>query len=164
MIDDLFLRDAIPEDLPLFFRRELDSAPEGTAAYTAGEPVDWQVFDGHWQLIRADPSVIIKTIVFHGQVAGSVMSYEESGQVEVSYCLGEEFRGQGIATRALQEFLARVNTKRPIYACAGADNAASLRVLRKCGFAMDSRGNGFAHARQHESDEILLVLEQFCGV
>lgn len=56
----------------------------------------------------ADPAVLVKTIVVDARVAGSVASFEEAGAVEVTHWLGKAFWGQGIATRALAEFLARV--------------------------------------------------------
>ena len=84
----------------------------------------------HWARICGDPSSI-QTILFDGQVAGSVSSYvEEPGKPEVTYWLGKEFWGQGIGTRALAAFLGQM-TERPVYARAAKDNAASLRVLEE---------------------------------
>jgi uncharacterized protein YbjT (DUF2867 family) len=83
---------------------------------------------------------------------------EESGRTEVSYWLGKEYWGKGIATRALSGFLAHVNAKRPIYARAASDNVASLRVLEKCGFTITGQDRGFANARGQEVSEFLLSL------
>jgi RimJ/RimL family protein N-acetyltransferase len=102
--------------------------------------------------------VIIRTILVKGQVAGSVLSYEESAKPEVSYWLGKEFWGRGIATQALKEFLAQVDTRRPMYARVAKDNLASRRVLEKCGFVIISESRGVANARGEEIEELLLEL------
>jgi RimJ/RimL family protein N-acetyltransferase len=89
-------------------------------------------------------------------VIGHVLSYEQSGRPEVSYWLGRDFWGRGLATRALSDFLARVNQKRPIYARVAKDNLRSLRVLEKCGFRITGEDKGFANARGEEVEEWIL--------
>jgi RimJ/RimL family protein N-acetyltransferase len=158
MTDDLSLRDVVPDDLPFFFRQQSIPETDEAAAFEVKNPGDCDAFAAHWLRIQADPSIIIKTIVFRGDVAGSIMSYEESGRAEVSYWLGTQYWGQGIATRALRDFLANVNTTRPIYARAAADNVASLRVLQKCGFAMNGLHRDLSSLRDEEIEEIILVL------
>jgi hydroxyacylglutathione hydrolase len=39
------------------------------------------------------------------------------------------------------------------------DNAASIRVLTKCGFLIVGEGRGFAHGRNEETDEVVLRLD-----
>ena len=106
----------------------------------------------------ANETTINKTIVFNGQVAGSVSSYEDEGRPEVTYWLGKEYWGKGIATRALKKFLAHNNKTRPIYARVAKDNLGSRRVLEKCGFTVISESKGFANARGQEIEELLLEL------
>lgn len=89
----------------------------------------------HWAKIMADDSNILKTILFDGQVAGNIVSWEQSGEREVGYWIGKEFWGKGIATKALAAFLGHVKT-RPLYAHVAKHNIASRRVLEKCGFRM----------------------------
>lgn len=48
---------------------------------------------------------------------------------------------------------------RPLYAGAASDNAASIRVLTKCGFLIVGEGRGFAHGRNEETDEVVLRLD-----
>ena len=112
----------------------------------------------HWHRILADQTCIIQTILFNGQVAGSVSIWEEEGKPEVTYWLGKEYWGQGIATWALKEFLAQKNQIRPIYARVAKDNLGSRRVLEKCGFKIIGESRGFANARGQEIEELLLVL------
>jgi RimJ/RimL family protein N-acetyltransferase len=63
----------------------------------------------------------------------------------------------GIATLALTEFLRIFNT-RPLYASAAKDNAASIRVLEKCGFAIRGSAKAFAKARGTEIEEVFFEL------
>lgn len=153
---DLLLRNVVADDLPLFFDFQLDPDANSMAAFTARDPTDREAFTAHWNRILAEPTCIIRTIVWDGQVVGSVASYEESGRPEVTYWIGRAHWGKGIATRALTAFLAQVNTTRPIYARVAKDNLGSRRVLEKCGFQVIGGSKGFARARGEEIEELLL--------
>ncbi len=157
-IPDLFLRDVVEDDLPLFFDFQLDPDANHMAAFTARDPTDREAFTAHWHKIMAEPTNIIRTIVCDGQVVGSVSSYEEAGRPEVTYWIGRAHWGKGIATRALTAFLARANSTRPIYARVSRDNLGSRRVLEKCGFQVIGEMRGFANARGQEIAELLLEL------
>jgi RimJ/RimL family protein N-acetyltransferase len=152
------LRDVLEEDLPVFFEQQLDPQANFMAAFTAKDPQDREAFDRHWARIMTDPTVIIKTALRNGLVLGSVLSYEDEGHPEVSYWLGKEYWGQGLATQALRAFLEQGNQTRPIYARVAKDNLASRRVLEKCGFVQVEVTRGFANARDQEIEEVLMVL------
>ena len=154
------LRNVVNDDLPIFFENQLDPEANHMAAFTARDPTDREAFLAHWHRILADTTNIIQTIVVNGQVAGSVSSYEEEGRPEVTYWLGKEYWGKGIATWALKEFLAQKNQIRPIYARVAKDNLASRRVLEKCGFKIIGESKGFANARGQEVEEFLLELRE----
>ena len=158
MTNDLFLRDVVENDLPIFFGYQLDPDANYMAAFTAKDPSNRKAFTAHWNKIMADATVIIKTIVCDGQVVGSVLSYVDEGNIEVSYWIGKVYWGKGIATWALSEFLAHVNPKRPIYARVAKDNLGSRRVLEKCGFKVIDESRGVANARGEEIEELLLEL------
>jgi RimJ/RimL family protein N-acetyltransferase len=159
-INDLFLREVVPDDLPIFFEQELDPEANHMAAFTTRDPADRTAFDAHWKRILADSAVIVRTIVYGGEVAGYVLSYETAGDPEVSYWLGKPYWGRGVASAALRRFLAEVNRKRPIYGRAAKDNLASLRVMEKCGFRVIHEVEGFARARQAVITEVVLVLAE----
>jgi len=159
MNNELLLREVISADLPIFFEYQLDQEANYMAAFTARDPTNQEAFMAHWHKILADEKNIIKTIIFNGQVAGSVSSYEDEGRPEVTYWLGKEYWGQGIATWALREFLAHHNPIRPIYARIAKDNPGSQRVLEKCGFTVIGEDKGFANARGKEIEELLLELK-----
>ena len=159
MSNELLLRNVVNDDLPIFFEYQLDQEANYMAAFTAKDPTNQEAFMAHWHRILADKINIIQTIIFNGQVAGSVSSYEEEGKPEVTYWLGKDYWGQGIATWALKEFLVHHNQPRPIYARVAKDNLGSHRVLEKCGFTIISEAKGFANARGQEIEELLLELE-----
>ncbi len=90
---DLVLRDVVEDDLPVFFENQLDPEANHMAAFTSKDPTDREAFDAHWERILGDGTVIIRTVVLDGDVAGSVLSYEESGRPEVSYWIGKSVLG-----------------------------------------------------------------------
>jgi RimJ/RimL family protein N-acetyltransferase len=53
----------------------------------------------------------------------------------------------------------QVEAARPLYARAASDNAASIRVLTKCGFRIVGEGREFAHGRNEETDEVVFRLD-----
>jgi len=155
----LRLRDLQEDDLEIFFQQQLDPDANYMAAFTSKDPTDHAAYTARWNKILADKTILIKTILYDGQVAGSVLSYSWSGDPEVSYWLGKEFWGMGIATWALCEFLEHEKS-RPLYARVAKDNLASLRVLQKCGFDITGEDKGFANARGQEVEEYLLVKKE----
>jgi enoyl-CoA hydratase/carnithine racemase/RimJ/RimL family protein N-acetyltransferase len=159
LTSDVKLRNVVESDLPVFFDQQLDSDANHMAAFTARNPADRDAFTAHWTRILGDETITVKTILFDGQVAGSVLSYEdeEFGKPEVSYWIGKHYWGKGVATRALSEFLSHIKV-RPLYARAVKDNIASLRVLEKCGFTICGEGKGFSNARGEEVEEFMLIL------
>ena len=159
MTSDVLLRDVLEADLPIFFEQERDPVAIQMAAFTAENPADWHAFAAKWAKILDDDTGTKKTVLFEGQVAGKISSFVApwSGKLEVTYWIGREYWGRGIATQALTEFLGQVRT-RPLYARAAKDNAASIRVLTKCGFTVSGYDKGFANARGEEIEEVVLQL------
>ena len=94
---------------------------------------DWEAFLAHWNRILDDDTIVKKTILFWGEVAGNVVSFVHSGEREVGYWIGKEYWGKGVATEALTAFLG-LERRRPLYAHVARHNAASIRVLENCGF------------------------------
>lgn len=152
------LREIADPDLPVFFAHQQEPGANHMAAFMPRDPADRAAFDAHWAKLRADPSVIIRTVLLDGRVAGNVASFERSGKREVCYWIGREFWGRGLATAALSQFLTEVPA-RPLYAGVAADNVASIRVLENCGFSIVGREWSFAKARGAEIEELVLRLE-----
>ena len=153
MTSDIHLRDVTEDDLPIFFEHQLDPDATEMAAFLSR---DRDAFMTHWAKIMADDSVILKTILFDGQVAGNIVSFVRSGEREVGYWIGKEYWGKGVATKALAAFLDYVKT-RPLYAHVAKHNVGSRRVLEKCGFTI-VREEKFSNANGEEVEEFILIL------
>lgn len=158
MVENVELRKVQDSDRPIFFEQQLDPVANQMAAFTAKDPADEEAFEAHWAKITNDERITIRTILYNGQVAGHIESFERFGQPEVSYWLGRSYWGRGIASRALVLFL-EIVAARPLYARAAKDNVASIRVLEKCGFVIAGEDRGFANARGQEIEEYILKLE-----
>ena len=156
MTADVRLREVRDADLPAFFEHQFDRGAAGESA-SGRDPRDWPKFVEHWTRVRADAGVVIRTIAWRDEVAGYVATFMREGCREVSYWLGSQYRGRGTATRALRALLALV-PERPLYARTVAGNAASIRVLEKCGFVQVMGNDRPAPADDSEADEVVLRL------
>jgi RimJ/RimL family protein N-acetyltransferase len=154
----LTLRPVDPSDLDTFFRFQRDEEACKMAAFTVLDPSDRSGFDTHWAQISADPTITNRTIMLGDQIVGSLGKFQMFGLPQVTYWIGKEFWGRGIATAALREFL-KEQTDRPIYGSAAKDNAGSIRVLEKCGFVHFATEKGFANSRGEEIEEVVMKLE-----
>lgn len=154
MINETSLREVQQSDLPLFFEQQLDPEATRLAAFPAR---DHDTFHAHWKTILADEKTIVRAICFRGEVAGNIVCWDLLGECKVGYWLGKSFWGKGIASAALSQFLTQVNV-RPLYARAVKHNAASIRVLQKCGFTIIGEDT-FPCADGREGQEYILRLE-----
>ena len=118
---------------------------------------DREAFDAHWKRILRDDSLVKRTIVDEGRVAGNVLSWEQDGRRLLGYWVGKEFWGRGLATRALAEFVQEVST-RPLYAWVATTNLGSIRVLEKCGFVAKESHSEFDERFGREVEELLFEL------
>ena len=148
------LRDVQERDLRIFYEHQLDPDATRMAAFPAR---DYEAFMVHWEKGLGEETTILKTIVFQENVAGNIVSWDQSGKSYVGYWLGKEYWGKGIASAALSLFLTQV-AKRPLFAHGAKHNAASIRVLQKCGFATFSEGT-FSDPDGEEGDEFIMILE-----
>lgn len=158
MSDDVSIRDVIESDFPIFYAQQSDPESRRMAAFTGEEQPDQAAFIERWKAIVSRDTNIMMTITYNGHVAGNLMCYLLEGEREVGYWIGKSYWGKGIATRALKLFLEQF-TERPLFARAAKDNAASLRVLEKCGFIPYAEERSYANARGEEIEEVLLRLE-----
>jgi RimJ/RimL family protein N-acetyltransferase len=153
------LRGLRDEDLAVLFEQWADPVAVQMAAFTAPDHMDRRAFERRLSRLRADETVIAKVIVADGEVAGTIGSWGDPGEREVTYWIGRSFWGKGIATGALRAFLT-VDPARPLHARVAADNIASRRVLEKCGFRVVAHDRGFAEARSGEIEELVLRREE----
>ncbi len=155
MANHVQLRDVIEADLSIFYEQQLDPEATQMAALPARGR---EAFMAHWIRILGNHSVLVKTIVFEGAVAGSIVCFDQLGEREVGYWLGKAYWGKGIATRALAEFLTYIET-RPLYARVAKHNIASRRVLEKCGFTVSGEDSFFSPPFGKNIEEYILRLD-----
>ena len=153
------LRDVDDGDLDVLFEHWTDAESNRMAAFTVPNPDDRQAFTERWARLRSTPTVKACAIELDGAVVGCISSWDNEGTREVTYWLGREHWGRGLATCALAEFLADVERDRPVQAATVFDNVGSQRVLEKCGFRRIGEGRGFANARGADVDEVLFRLD-----
>ncbi len=146
------LRDVEAGDLPLFFEHQRDPV---AVAMVAFDSRDRAAFDQHWAKILADESCLKKTIIADGKVVGNIGSWTSDGKREIGYWIDRAFWGRGVGTLALSEFL-RLEQTRPLHAGVAKHNAASLRILQKCGFTV--LGPHDEGAYPGDATHVLLVL------
>ena len=153
------LREVRDEDLPVLFEQWTDPVAVHMAAFTTPDQADWDAFERRWSRLRADESLITRAIVVDDEVTGTIGSWGEPGEREVTYWIGRSHWGKGIATDALGAFLA-LERSRPLHGRVAYDNVGSRRVLEKCGFRVIGTDRGFAQARSAEIEELVLRLER----
>ncbi len=155
LVAEVGLRDVIEPDLPIFYAQQLDPEASAMAAFPARAEGP---FMAHWRSIMADPSNTLKTILFNGEVAGYIVSWDQDDRREVGYWLGRDYWGRGIATLALTAMLNCVQT-RPLYAHVAKGNPASRRVLQKCGFRIVAADRSLAGLPGEPVEELILRLD-----
>jgi RimJ/RimL family protein N-acetyltransferase len=158
-LESITIREVEASDLETFFEHQLDPEAIRMAAFVCKDPKDKAAFDAHWDKILRSSQNINRTIVADGQIAGYIACYPEEDHLEVTYWLGREFWGKGIATQALTKMLDLV-VERPIFARAATDNIGSIRTLQKCGFRIIGTDKGFANGRGEETEEYILRLDR----
>lgn len=152
--DRVRLRDFDRDDLPRMFDLQLDPVSNQMAATI---PRTREAFGEHWARCLADPRNTTRAILFDEGFVGYVSCFPLDSEDHVGYWLDRACWGKGIASRALQLLLGEVTT-RPLIATVATFNAASLRVLQKCGFALERVELSPASDRHPECEEAVLVL------
>jgi RimJ/RimL family protein N-acetyltransferase len=155
----LTLREMRDEDLPVLFEQWADPVAAHMAAFTGPDHMERDAFERRWSRLRADDTVLNRVIVVDDEVVGTIGAWGDFGEREVTYWIGRAYWGKGIATDALDAFLA-VERSRPLRGRVASDNVASRRVLEKCGFRVVATERGFAGARSAEIEELVLRLDE----
>ena len=114
----------------------------------------------HFAIVVAPPGADPRPAspVLAGGIGIIPQSDVHAGTAEIGYWLGEPFWGRGIMTQALAAFtdfaFAEFRLRR-LYASVLEWNAASMRVLEKCGYAAEGRLRKSALKDGTVADEIL---------
>jgi RimJ/RimL family protein N-acetyltransferase len=148
------LRAVEVSDLDVLFEHQTDPEAAAMAAFPAR---DRDRFDAHWAKILMDDTVVARTILADGVVAGGITSWPAEGGRLVGYWIGREHWGRAVATRALDHF-AHEMPDRPLYAHVAAHNIGSIRVLQKCGFQRDHAQEALTPKPEDGIEEFIFVL------
>ncbi|MBS1497392.1 MAG: GNAT family N-acetyltransferase [Bacteroidetes bacterium] len=151
------LRPTVIADLDTLFLFQLDKEGGYLAAFMPKDSTNKVAYLTKYTKLLNDPTVNNQTIILDGIIVGSIAKFVMEGDTEITYWIDKKFWGQGIATKALNEFLS-IETHRPIFGRVAFDNFGSQKVLEKCGFEKVGSDKGFASARQMEIEEFIYKL------
>ncbi len=154
---EIELRPTDQNDLETLFLFQLDEDANYLAAFTSKDPSDKKEYIKKWTRVLSDEKVNMKTIIIENQIVGSIAKFEIDSKAEITYWIGKDFWGKGIASKALNKFL-KIEKTRPIYGRVAFDNFGSKRVLENCGFSKIGNEKGFANAREKEIEEFIYEL------
>jgi RimJ/RimL family protein N-acetyltransferase len=89
------LREVRDEDLAVLFDQWADPVAAHMAAFTAPDHMDREAFERRWSRLRADETTINRAIVVDGEVAGTIGSWGDPDQREVTYWIGRPTGARG---------------------------------------------------------------------
>ncbi|MDP9026043.1 MAG: GNAT family N-acetyltransferase [Actinomycetota bacterium] len=152
------LRPTEDRDFEAIFELESDVVGADMIALLPRMPGDLAGFQEHWQRLRADATVVRRTIEVDGAFGGYVVSFLLDGERQVGYWIARELWGRGIATEALRLFLSEL-TERPLWGRVARANRASRRVLEHAGFGMIATTRVLSSRLGVQIDELVLRLD-----
>ena len=128
------LRRVEPRDLSILY--EIQAQSEGNEM-AGTKPRTREAFFEVWDKHFTDPGVGGWVIELESsgvsEVVGSIARFVAEGRDCVGYWLARAHWGKGIASRALELFLAQ-EVRRPLHATTAENNVASRKILERCGF------------------------------
>lgn len=127
------------------------------AGFGSKEFDDKEAFYSRMSRISKDADSMYKVIEHELQVVGNVGKWVHEERPELMYEVDKRFRGIGMASAAVNEFL-QVFEERPFYAHTTEDNLASQAVLNKFGFSKYEEVLSFSDIRNMDILEIGFVL------
>lgn len=154
---DIQLRPTVLKDLPVLFQFQLDEKAAYLAAFMPANWTDEAAYITKYTRLLQDTTVNNQTLFLEDTIVGSIAKFKIENTTEITYWIDSKFWGRGVATNALNQFLA-LETIRPIFARVAFDNIGSQRVLEKCGFKQIGKDQGFANARGIEIEEYVYKL------
>ncbi|TPN82793.1 GNAT family N-acetyltransferase [Aquimarina algicola] len=155
---EIELKCTTQDDLEILFLFQLDEDSNYLAAFTSKNPSDKAAYIKKWTRLLSDEKINVRTILLKNKIVGSIAKFEMEDNAEITYWIGKEFWGKGIATTALKKFL-EVEKTRPLFGRIAFDNLGSKKVLENCGFSQIGTEKGFANAREKEIEEIIFKLK-----
>jgi ribosomal-protein-alanine N-acetyltransferase len=135
-------------------RMTMSDAQELTAISDVAEVSQWMSFmEGGFPLAKARAMIASQSErnetffavrLGNGALAGALGMVDHPHAIEIGYWFGLEYQGNGYAYEAVRAYLEKITTDpslagRPIIAETHPDNAASIKLLAKAGFAATGR-------------------------
>lgn len=155
---NITLRKTTVEDLEHLFRFQADDEANYIAAFNSKDPKDKEAYINKWTGIVQRPDINMQTIFADDVLVGSVVHFDMGDETNVSYWIDRPQWGRGIATKALELFLA--DTDKPVlYGRVAFDNVGSQKVLEQNGFVKTGTETGYANGRGQEIEEFIYRLE-----
>ncbi|MGV6944043.1 GNAT family N-acetyltransferase [Sphingobacterium kyonggiense] len=155
---DILLRKTDVSDLDVLFKFQLDEEACSLAAFMPEDHTNKIAYISKYTRFLNDPSINNQTILVDNTIVGSIAKFTMEGKVEITYWIDRKYWGQGIATKALSEFLNQIK-ERPVYARVAFDNFGSQRVLINCGFTKIGSDKGYANARERIIEEFIYKID-----
>lgn len=153
------LRRLDEADLDVLFAWEQEPRAVQMAAFTRADPSDRAAFDAHYDRIRNDPTVTLRTVHDDDGLVGTVASFLMEEERDVSYWIDPARWGEGLASAALAEFL-RAEATRPLFARVAQHNTGSAKVLVRSGFVQIGAETSYADGLGREVVEHIYQLDR----
>jgi ribosomal-protein-alanine N-acetyltransferase len=147
------------EDLNTLFQIQLDEEANYLAAFTTKDSNDKTAYLKKYTPFLTEPTINMRTVRVNEEIVGSIAKFVMENEAGITYWMDRKVWGQGIATKALKQFL-KMELTRPIFGRVAFDNYRSQKVLEKCGFVRVGKDKGFAYARQVEVEEFIYKLNE----
>jgi len=119
--------------------------PEVIKFLSSKIPTPYTLKDAQWWISTGSKTSMVKAIEFNGSLVGCIGAeqgeFEYKRSAEIGYWIAKDFWRRGIATQAINEITSLVfNTTDIIrlFASVFSSNTASMHVLGKCGFELES--------------------------
>lgn len=156
---NMLLQKTTVEDLETLFIFQADEESNRVAAFNSADPKDKKAYLDKWTGIVANPKVNMQTIFIDDVLVGSVIHFDLGDETNVSYWIDRKHWGKGIASKALQQFIATTD-KQTLYGMVAFDNIGSQKVLERNGFVRIGAKKGFANGRGEEIQEFVYRLDK----
>jgi RimJ/RimL family protein N-acetyltransferase len=148
------LRPVLEADLETLYLQQDDPEANRMAAFPARDRASFMT---HWHRIMSDPDTILRTILYEGRVAGSLVVFGPANRRLVGYWIGRAYWNRGIASAALTMLLKEVE-ERPLHAHVAQHNVGSIRVLEKAGFEVIAASEVTLDATRETIGELVMRL------
>ena len=93
------LRPVQDGDLDAFFEQMRDPESVRMAAFTPPDPDDRNAFDAHMTRVRSSPGITMRAVTCDGRLAGSIASFPDGDQTEVTYWIDRPAWGRASRPR-----------------------------------------------------------------